>query len=249
MKTPPHDLYNFSRQIPSSTMNNNNTGQPPASAVVPTAPTGDPTTISSASSSSTSLSSAMSHTLLTPNTSDPPTPYLLYPPSSSLAESSEQSSCDNYPVLRTPVPSPTGSPSPETVFTRMLRTRRLVAGAELLPQTSNRGNFDHFDNTLDADSHLEMQHASSPWQEDIRQSFRTEAADQDYYVRHDPPTHFTNTSYEKEEYMLLSSPRPQPPQSLRDFGAIPDLQVDILTEAAKRAEMEILAADINEMQF
>ncbi|KAK9317576.1 hypothetical protein V1522DRAFT_397908 [Lipomyces starkeyi] len=231
----------FTRHITASstpTMNNNSV----------------PTDSISATSSSTSLSSAMSHTLPTPNTSDPPTPYF-YPTSTAQCPSGLTDT--EYPTLRTPLPSPTGSPAPETVFARMLRNRRLT-------QIQQRKHVEFSDNVDDDDdAHLEiLQPHVSPW-EDIRQSWSSSPSgahtaanddrwtmheEQEYYPHHSH-SHFTTAATEGEmsydqEYTLRPPPPPPP-----NFGTGPDLQVDILAEAAKRAEMEILAADINEMQF
>ncbi|KAK9241152.1 hypothetical protein V1525DRAFT_393836 [Lipomyces kononenkoae] len=206
--------------------------------------------ISSASSSSTSLSSAMSHPLLTPNTSDPPTPYFY--PTSTTATSSGPQSQKEYPLLRTPLPSPTGSPSPETVYAKMMMRHRRLEAAELQQQTKTTDDLDIVDD-FNGESHLEM-----PLH--VRQSpdlWRVDGDQQDY---HDSYSHFTTTATDDHnkqygnDYMIGPQPQPLPlplpPQSLRDFGtSVPDMQVDLLAEAAKRAEMEILAAEINEMQF
>ncbi|KAK9385366.1 hypothetical protein V1515DRAFT_617370 [Lipomyces mesembrius] len=207
-----------------------------------------PTDSISSTLSSTSLSSAMSHTLPTPNTSDPPTPYF-YP--TSTAKFPLGLTDTECPTLRTPLPSPTGSPAPEKVFARMLRTRRLI-------QIQQDKHAEFSDTVDDDDAHLEIaqQHVTS-W-EDIRQSCsslsgaHTAAIDdrwtmheeQEYYPHHSH-SHFTTAATEDEmsyeqEYTL---------RRLQNFETGPDLQVDILAEAAKRAEMEILAADISEMQF
>ncbi|KAK9428144.1 hypothetical protein V1505DRAFT_358089 [Lipomyces doorenjongii] len=212
-----------------------------------------PTDSISSTSSSTSLSSAMSHTLPTPNISDPPTPYF-YPTSTAMFPSGHTDT--EYPTLRTPLPSPTGSPAPEKCFARILRNRRLIQ----IQQGKHAESGDTVDD--DDDAHLEIPQHVSSW-EDIRQSWSSPSGsgphtaanddrwtmheEQEYYPHHSH-SHFTTAATEDEmsyeqEY-TFRPPRPPP-----NFGTGPDLQVDILAEAAKRAEMEILAADISEMQF
>ncbi|KAK9377312.1 uncharacterized protein V1513DRAFT_436018 [Lipomyces chichibuensis] len=237
MNIPISQYPSFTRRITASSISKMNNNSVPRHSI-------------SATSSSTSLSSAMSHTLTTPNTSDPPTPYF-YPTSAAKCPSGLTDT--EYPSLRTPLPSPTGSPAPEAVFARMLRNRRLTQ----IQQGKHTDNVDDDDDTL-----LEItQQQVSPW-EDFRQSWLSPspsgahtANNDDRWTMHEEPeyypqhshSHITTAATEDElsyeqEYTLRPPPAP-------NFGTDPGLQVDILAEAAKRAEMEILATDISEMQF
>ncbi|KAK9321117.1 hypothetical protein V1517DRAFT_309188 [Lipomyces orientalis] len=207
--------------------------------------------------SSTSLSSAMSHTLPTPNPSDPPTPYF-YPTSSTAGPEEFAPPCHAAPTVRTPLPSPTGSPSPENDVARMLRNRRLGQ--------MQQGKHVAFSENVDDELHLhQLQHYHVTSWEDVRQPWPSPSGEHAAQTTatipedsHHYHSHFTATVVSDDDYMQYGneytlSPRPPPPPPPPPPSASSatrhDVQIDILAEAAKRAEMEILASDISEMQF